>query len=126
MVADILAVLFLAQSARTALLSSLVDVLVLLFLVVAVKATRPLNSRATGLWRRGLVGKILVIVIAFLATATTSGFVFDLMKWGKLTGSGVVIGSLEWWAIRLTALGFIAALFFLLTWIGTRGKQPGP
>src|SRR3989338_280778 len=127
MLVDTLVVLSLAQSALGALLDSLVDVLVLLLLVIVVKTIKPLNRRATALWQRGLLGKILIVVIAFLATATTSGFVFGLMKWGAYDETlGVSIGSSHWWGIQLTALGFIASLFFLLVCIGGREKRRGP
>lgn len=52
----------------------LIDVLVLLFLVVAVKLIPPLNRRFAALWQRSVIGKLLVIVVAFLAVAQTSGF----------------------------------------------------
>lgn len=102
----------------------LVDVLVLLFLAIVAKAITPLNRRLTNLWGRGFVGKVLVIVIAFLATAQTSAFLFDVMNWGAPKENlGVAIGSAYWWGIKLAGFGFVAGILLLLLWLGSRSRR---
>ncbi len=93
----------------------LLDVLVLLFLTVAVKLIPPLNRRFTALWQRSVVGKLLVIVVAFLAFVKTSGFLLGL----KDAGPG-------WWETQAFNFGVLSAIISLILWLGGRGKKSNP
>jgi uncharacterized membrane protein len=93
----------------------LIDVLVLLFLVVAVKLIPPLNRRFAALWQRSVVGKLLVIVIAFLAMTRSSSFLLGLKDAG-----------LGWWETQAVAFMIVAAIISLILWLGGRGKRSNP
>ena len=90
----------------------LLDVLVLLFLAVAVKLIPPLNRRFAALWQRSVVGKLLVIVVAFLALVQTSGFLLSL----KDAGPG-------WWETQAFNFVVLSAIISLILWLGGRGKK---
>ncbi len=88
------------------------DVLVLLFLVVVVKLIPPLNRRFAALWQRSVVGKLLVIVIAFLAMTRSSSFLL-----------GVKDAGLGWWETQAVAFMIVAAIISSILWLGGRGKK---
>ena len=90
----------------------LIDVLVLVFLAVAVKLIPPLNRRFAALWQRSVVGKLLVIVVAYLAVAQTSGFLLGLRDAGP-----------GWWTPQAVAFMLVAAIISSILWLGGRGKK---